>query len=1255
METLHTVANSVTGHHVFNQSREIVKPLSRFSKPSIVGGTLRCARPNKSVHSAGPNPTRKAVQNRENTVIIRKQIGEQQIEFWSRSMELLPSRWLLASCLLAVFLCRETSAQTATSGALTGVVTDVTGAVLPGADVGIRDHNKGTTQSTRTDRQGEYEFFFLSPSRYTLTVAHAAFRTESRDVNVLLGPPVSVNLVLEVANTSTSVTVTAEAPLLHAENGDVSATMNQKQISEVPNPGNDLTYIVQTAPGVVMNTDVQAGANFSILGMPGTSYRYTIDGLSDTDNTYNVQLAGSLFLLLGQNQIQEATVVSTGYAGQFGGAAGGNVNYVTKSGGNEFHGNAQYYWNGRVLNANEWFNKEAGNPRPFDIANQWAGSFGGPIKKDKLFFFFDSEGLRLLIPQNFFVTIPSSEFEAATISNIRARFGVNSASDAFYQKIFRVYNAAPGADSAMAGGFDTVGDPTGCTGFTGLGTDPITGMPIPCARHFFTTRGRASHDALTSGRLDWNISAKDRAFLRLRYEGGRSAISTDPISSAFDADGIVPWWQGQVSETHTFGSTGASQFLFAGSYVAPIYKFINPSKALSTFPTVLSFNVPGTFTNLGRGDFVNFHGSGAYETRYQFSEDLVKAWRNHKLGVGFSFERNYWTFLQYSANTSGTLTPLTLESFYQGGVDPESPDVDFTLLSQSFPASTSQRFTYNTLGLYAQDEWRARPNLSLTFALRAEHQSNPVCQNSCFARLAGPFAALSHDPNQPYNQAILANQRRALADLDGVLWSPRVSFAWQPLGISHSLVLRGGVGVFHDPVPGAFTIFFSSNPPLLNSFTISGDNLSPNETSSNLFTKAAASDAEFVDGFTSGKTLAQIQEDDPNFSPPAVSSFRGRTHSPQYQKWSLQLEKAFGTGTSVSVGYFGHHGIHELVQNPNANAFRFDSLPAGLCTSPPVPPCADPRFSGVTEYASAAVSNYHGVVASLQHRFSRWSQGLFQVNYTYGHALDEVSNGGLFPFNFGSSTSPQDPGNLRGSYGPAAYDVRHSFNANYVWEPPVKGILRGRGPDVLLKGWQVSGTVFARTGFPYTVFDLAKSFQLAQNNYFGLLYAVPVGPIGASPACGEGAAFPAAPHPCQPPQTLPDGLTPNRGARFVQATCETGFNSGNLPGAAGPCDGPVVTFSQGRNRFRGPGYFNTDLAITKNTRIPGWETAILGIGFQFFNLFNHPNFGFPDNFSSDFTFGQIFYLEQSPTGILGNGFGGNVAPRMIQLKAQIQF
>src|SRR5438309_9282334 len=197
--------------------------------------------------------------------------------------------------------------------------------------------------------------------------------------------------------------------------------MGQKQISEVPNPGNDLTYVVQTAPGVVMNTDSSNNTlgHFSILGMPGTSYHYTNDGVDENENSENLSMAGSLGLVLGQNQIQEATIVSTGYSGQFGGAAGGNINYLTKSGTNGFHGNAQYYWNGRAFNANYWFNNAFNIPRPFSIANQWAGSLGGPIKKDKLFFFFDSEGLRLQVSSTTLLSIPSHQFEDATLNNIK--------------------------------------------------------------------------------------------------------------------------------------------------------------------------------------------------------------------------------------------------------------------------------------------------------------------------------------------------------------------------------------------------------------------------------------------------------------------------------------------------------------------------------------------------------------------------------------------------------------------------------------------------------------------------------------------------------------------------------------------------------------------------------------------------------------------------------------------------------------------
>ena len=282
------------------------------------------------------------------------------------------------------------------------------------------------------------------------------------------------------------------------------------------------------------------------------------------------------------------------------------------------------------------------------------------------------------------------------------------------------------------------------------------------------------------------------------------------------------------------------------------------------------------------------------------------------------------------------------------------------------------------------------------------------------------------------------------------------------------------------------------------------------------------------------------------------------------------------------------------------------------------------------------------------------------MNYTYGHALDEVSNGGLLNFTNGDVLSPQDPSNLRGAYGPAEYDVRHSMNANYVWELPLKSLLRGHGPNALLNGWQVSGTFFARTGFPYTVFDDAQSRNLQQNNYLGEIYAVPVGPLPKGSSCGEKAAMELNLQPCLPPQFFvpPSGNSViNAKALFVQATCESGFDTGHLPSATdpngNPCGGTIVSFAQGRNRFRGPSYFNTDLALMKNTRIPGWESGTLALGLQFFNVLNHPNFGLPFPDISDLSFGLISYGNQSPTGILGPGNSGG--GRNIQLKAELRF
>jgi hypothetical protein len=1150
----------------------------------------------------------------------------------------------------------QLDAQSTTSGGLTGVVSDPGHAIVPSAKVEIRDNTRGTLQTAKTDSDGVYRFFFLAPGRYTLTVSHPGFRDESQELSVLLGPPGTRNITLKLAGASVTVKVTDEIPLLQAENGDVSITMSQKQISEVPNPGNDLTGIAQTAPGAVMNTDTigfGGSGNFSILGMPAVSNLFTINGMNDNNPMFNVNNSGVLGMLLGQNGVQEATIVTNGYSAQFGGAAGASVNYITKSGSNLFHGNAQYYWNGTVLNANDWIDNAFGNPRPPDSAHQWAGSIGGPIKKDKLFFFVDSEGMNILMPAEIPVVLPSKQFEEATMANIDSRFGMESASHKFYRQVFDLYDSAPRPSKVFSGDFS---DSLGCYGWVNP-NDPNdlngVGVSQPCAVHYFKNIGTPARQWLGSGRLDWNWRAQDRVFLLIRHDNGHLANYIDPVSPVFTSYKNQPTWQGQLNETHTLSPTAANQFLLAGTYIKSRLGVADSAKALATFPVALSWwPASPAFSALGGLDFAFGLPARSTTISYQISDDFTKTHEKHKLDVGFNFERTYWK--GWGANWSGVplLVPLSLNAFFFGGVDPSSPKTDFSTTWQTFPKSSWNNYWFYSLGFYAQEEWRARPNLTLTLGVRADHQSNPVCKAGCFSRMDGPFRSVSHDPNQPYSKVIRTGLRQAYENTDALMWLPRFSFAWQPLGISRKTVLRGGVGVFYDPLPNDLGITsFSWNSPGINTYSVSGYNLAPDETNS-LSRNAAASNGAFQQGFASNETLAQIQATDANFTVPLMNTQDRIVHSPQFQKWSLQLQQSLGGSRSLTIGYFGNHGLHELDVSSNPNAFGFGSFPTKPCESPPVQPCYDTRFGVVDEAETNAVSNYHGVVTSFEQRFSGWGGGILQANYTYGHALDMISNEAQF-FTYGSFNSPQDSRHLRDSYGPADYDVRHSFTANYVWELPLQEILRGHGKEALVKGWQVSGVILAHTGFPYSVRDNGEEGLLGPNNINGPVYAVPAAPLGKSPSCGKSAAIPSSPVPCLPPQVQSDG-SPNPSALFIQSGCMTDFNAGNLPGANGACSGQSVKFSQGRNHFRGPGFVNVDFAVMKNTKIPRRENWQWSMGLQFFNFFNHPNFGLPDTGLADSSLGQIFYLEQAPTSILGSTAQANVARRMIQLKFEFR-
>ena len=245
---------------------------------------------------------------------------------------------------------------------------------------------------------------------------------------------------MAVGANSQTVEVTSAAPLVNTDNADLSTSFDQNMITNQPNGGNDITYVAQTAPGINMNTGGGYG-NFQTSGLPATSNVFTVNGENDMDPYLNLNNSGATNLTLGKNDIQEATVTTNAYGGQFGQQAGAQVSYVTKSGTNQFHGNAEYWWTGRAMDANDWFNNLNSTPRPFANNNEWADSLGGPIKKDKLFFFADNEGIRYIVPSTPAGISPDYTISAATLANLAT---VNPASIPLYTKMFNLLPVSSG-------------------------------------------------------------------------------------------------------------------------------------------------------------------------------------------------------------------------------------------------------------------------------------------------------------------------------------------------------------------------------------------------------------------------------------------------------------------------------------------------------------------------------------------------------------------------------------------------------------------------------------------------------------------------------------------------------------------------------------------------------------------------------------------------------------------------------------------
>jgi outer membrane receptor protein involved in Fe transport len=1163
-------------------------------------------------------------------------------------------------CLFTLLSSLCALAQTITTGELAGTVTDPSGAVVAGASVQLKSVDEGSVSNTKTSSTGYYQFAYLRPGSYSVTVIGSGFQGEQRNVSVALGASATANFKLTLGSSTTTVEVSGAAAEIETEDANITANFGTKQLEQLPNPGNDLSAVALTAPGVVMNTGGGAmfgGGNFEVNGLPATSNLFTLDGSNDNDPYFNVNNTGATNLSLGLNDIQESTVVSNGYSGAYGGLAGANVNYVTKSGSNAFHGNAIYWWNGNILNANNYFRNQSNglagsdvDPRPFVNDNQFAGSIGGPIKKDKAFFFFDVEGLQLAIPSPQSLTVPTPAFQSAVLANLASTSSGLSASVPFYNQIFGLYNRVsqagakqlgPGVDPATITAQNPNGIPNGggCSDISPSTQSAFAAFSsAPCAVAVQAALSAHTHDRLFAWKFDMNLTHNDKLFVRVEKEHGVQATYTDGIDPAFNVVSDQPQWQAQFGETHTFGSDKVNDFKASMLWYSAGFAMQNQSAASSalTVPGVGAGTETfalgdGSLSALNADNVVMPQGRNIFQHQYVDDFSWIRGRNNFKVGV--NFRRDDISDQNFVFVTPEVLA-FSLANFATGGVGGQGD-----IIVQNFPSRTEVPIALYQLGLYAADDLKVSNNLKLTLSLRADHLSNPICQINCFQRFApGAFGDSTAAPNT----AILTGEHQAFPSVTNISWQPKIGFAWTPGG-SQKTVLRGGIGIFADALPTGAIDSFLQNAPLDPQFITPGGYISPAETNptqlpGTLYALSAASGASFAANYASGAPGCAVPGANQAACVPAFS-FTNATavKVPTYYKWSLEVQQAVGWHTTLNLSYVGNHGSHEEFSNQALNAWccaagQLPNAPtatsfANLPTTVP-----DARFGAVAQANNIANSNYDGLMATVNHSFNGGLQ--FQASYTWSHALDEISNNSLSPFGLNTAglyadiIYPQNPSNPQQNYGNADYDVRQNFVMNYVWSDAFRHLTHW-GPNALMKGWAFSGTLFAHTGLPFTAYSSAVTDALENTNYGpgGGAQTIFANQNGPAVSCGSSAAT-----------VTPQGL--------AAAPCLSASNFST----------PTTTFgNERRNQNVGPFYFDTDFAVEKAFGISRWEGSQFSVGARFFNLFNHPDFYFPVMNVNSPQFGQIIQTVSTPTSIYGSGLGADASPRVIQLQAKFTF
>ncbi len=1133
---------------------------------------------------------------------------------------------LLAPALLFVGL--QTKAQTLTSATVVGQVIDASGAIVPNATVHIRLTATDTDQTAKAGSTGEYRFPFLKPGDYVVSADAPGLAHAETRVHLLVGQEQAVQLTLGVEAVQQSVEVSDTSALLQTENANQVTDFSEQYIQNTPVNGGDITNIAFSTPGIRLNVG-GGNANFNVSGLPFNSVLFTMNG-ADIVEPYNLNnKSGASNNTLGANDVAEAAVVTNAYSAQYGREAGAQVNYISKSGTNQFHGNLVENYNGSFLNANDYFNKLSHTPRARSVANQYAASIGGPIWRKRMYFFVNTEGLRYALPSSGIVSLPSPQLQQYILAH------VPSTSLGIYNALFGLYNNAPGVGRAVpvTNGTLPLQDSSGHLGcgkqtFSGTYVSGSSGqqfgVAVPCAVAFGTTASSINTETFLSGRLDYNINDKQKVYFRMSRDAGTQATSTSPVSLLFNQHSIQPWVIPQLNYTYAITSALVNNFIFNGNWYSIRSGNPDNTAAAAALPVAVSFSDGGANGGLFPTTGPVFT-TGRRGQQLGIIDDISWSKGKHTLQAGINDRNNRISDANVaSGSVIGTYAFADVTDFATGLVNSTGKGSNFT---QSFPVRNTVHTRLNSLDFYGQDEWKLTPRFNLTYGVRFELQGNPSCKENCFSRANTAFLSGGYQAglNVPYNSTILSGQHKNFADFDGIVTEPRAAFAWSPRGESKT-VLRGGAGLFANTIAGNITANVYGNAP--NKFTpvVGSGTVGTNGTLSSSQTAAFASDIAFQTGFAQGDTLPQLRAAVPagtSFATPTLYVNPNDFHTIRVVEWSLELEQPLSRGDLFSLSYNGNHGYDEPLTNAAANAYvnnaaLYPTGFAGLPTSIP-----DPRFSTVTQVSNAGFNNYQGVTATERHAMAHGLQG--EVSYTWSKALQfgtifNPANFALGPNSGGNaSTNPlaaNGGGNFSaGAYGPTNFDTRHNLEADLVYTEPR---LANKLLNATAGGWTVGGKLYRYSGRPFSITDskIATSFGITTFGS-GSILADTLDSRAIGTHCGKSSVRTSC-------------LSTTQFAGVVTATHTNGQRDfGNTE----------------PNSFRGPGFFSIATQLSK--KIPVTESAYFELGADAYNLMNHTNLAVPNGDVSSAGFGLITSTVSSPTSIYGTGQGAIVSGRVL--------